>query len=355
MNIMRSRLFSFTFLGPIFHSPQQGIVKMTDMKALVLENYGSPFRLTKIPRPAPAQGEVLVGIKASGVNPLDTKIRAGAADHARHPLPAILGIDLAGIVQEVGPGVAGFRRGDEVYGMTGGVGGIQGSLAEYAVVDARLLALKPSHFSMRDAAALPLIFITAWEGLVDRAAIKAGQTVLVLGGGGGVGHVAVQIAKARGAMVYAVDGTSKADYIASIGATPIDRAETVEDYVARYTAGKGFDIVYDTVGGAGLDTAFKAVKRFGHVVSCLGWGSHSLAPLSFKSASYSGVFTLLPLLSGEGREHYGDIMREATKLAEAGRIMPRLDARRFDLAHAVEAHALIENRQASGKLVIDID
>src|SRR6478609_11543792 len=158
---------------------------MATMKALVLDSHDAPFRLAEIPKPTPAEREVLVRIHASGINPLDTKIRKGAAAHARHPVPAILGIDLAGVVEAVGPDVAGFRPGDEVYGMTGGVGGIQGSLAEFAAVDARLLAIKPANLTMREAAALPLVFITAWEGLVDRAAVKSGQTVLVLGGAGG--------------------------------------------------------------------------------------------------------------------------------------------------------------------------
>jgi NADPH2:quinone reductase len=324
------------------------------MKALVVDNHNEAFRLADVPMPLPAAGEVLVRIKASGVNPLDTKIRAGAAAHARHPLPAILGIDLAGVVEAVGDGVAGFRVGDEVYGMTGGVGGIQGSLAQYAAVDARLLAVKPGNLSMREAAALPLIFITAWEGLVDRAQVQAGQRVLVLGAGG-VGHIVIQIAKAVGAEVYAVDGSTKADYIRSLGATAIDRNESVEAYVQTHTGGKGFDLVYDTVGGAGLDTAFKAVGRFGHVVSCLGWGTHALAPLSFKAASYSGVFTLLPLLTGEGRAHHGEIMAEATRLAEAGKLVPRLDSRHFTFANAGETHALIESRGADGKLVVEID
>lgn len=328
---------------------------MKTMKALILENNNAPFRLVDIPIPAAVQGEVLVRIKASGVNPLDTKIHAGTAAHAKHPLPGILGIDLAGVVEEVGAGVSGFRRGDEVYGMTGGVGGNQGSLAEYAAVDARLLAIKPAHLSMREAAALPLIFITAWEGIVDRASVKAGQKVLVLGAGGGVGHVAVQIARAFDAQVYAVDSAPKAEYIRSLGATPIDySAEALENYVNRYTDGEGFDLVYDTVGGAGLDTAFKAVRKFGHVVSCLGWGTHALAPLSFKAATYSGVFTLMPLLSGEDREHHGDIMREATKLAEAGKIVPKLDPRRFGLHNVQDAYALIERRQVNGKLVVEI-
>ncbi|SON54565.1 Zinc-type alcohol dehydrogenase-like protein [Hartmannibacter diazotrophicus] len=328
---------------------------MPTMTAAILETANGPFRLADIERPAPSPGEVLVRIKASGVNPLDTKIRAGAAAHAKQPLPAVLGIDLAGVVESVGDGVTGFRHGDEVYGMTGGVGGHQGSLAEFAAVDARLLAPKPTHLSMREAAALPLVFITAWEGLVDRVKVSAGQKVLVIGGGGGVGHVAVQIARSFGADVYAVDSAGKADYIRSLGAMAIDHAaETAGDYVARYTEGKGFDVVYDTIGGGGLDTAFQVVARFGHVVSSLGWGTHALAPLSFKAASYSGVFTLIPLLTGEGREHHGEIMREATRLAEAGKLMPRLDPRSFTLKTALAAHKLIEDRQATGKVVVDI-
>src|SRR5271155_2506749 len=145
------------------------------MRALVLQRPGDPFTLTEVPLPTAATGQVLVRIRASGVNPLDTKIRAGNAAHARVELPAILGIDLAGIVEAVGTGVTTFKPGDEVYGMTGGIGGLQGSLATYAAVDADLLAIKPANLSMRQAAALPLVFITAWEGLVDRANIRAGQ------------------------------------------------------------------------------------------------------------------------------------------------------------------------------------
>ncbi|MBS1167140.1 MAG: NADPH:quinone reductase and related Zn-dependent oxidoreductase [Proteobacteria bacterium] len=328
---------------------------MPMMKSALLEAAESPFRITDVERPSLGRGQVLVRIKASGVNPLDLKIRAGAAAHARHPYPAILGIDLAGIVEGVGEGVQTFRKGEEVYGMTGGVGGNQGSLAEYAAVDARLLALKPVNLSMREAAALPLVFITAWEGLVDRANLRVDQTVLVLGGGGGVGHVAIQIAVAMGANVHGVDSSSKADYMRSLGATPIDyAAENVEAYVGRLTDGRGFDVVYDTVGGQGLDIAFQAVARFGHVVSSLGWDTHALAPLSFKAATYSGVFTLIPLLTGEDRGHHGDIMREATRLVEAGKLMPRLHPRRFNLETVGDAYDLIESRQADGKLVIDI-
>ena len=326
------------------------------MRAAILDGAREPFRLASVARPKAAAGEVLVRIKASGVNPLDTKIRAGVAAHARHPFPAILGIDLAGTVEVTGPDVTTFRAGDEVYGMTGGVGGVQGSLAEYAAVDAALLARKPNNLSMREAAALPLVFITAWEGLVDRANVQAGQTVLIHGGAGGVGHVAVQLARARGAKVFATGSARSLDYIKQLGATPIDYDKaSVEQYVGEHTGAKGFDIVYDNVGGATLDASFNAIKRFGHVVSALGWGAHALAPLSFRSGTYSGVFTLLPLLSGEGRAHHGEIMREATRLAEAGQLRPRLDPRHFDLSNIAATHAAIEDRSAQGKIVVDIE
>jgi NADPH:quinone reductase len=328
---------------------------METMKALVLEDYGAPFKLAEVPRPEAGTGQVLVRIRASGVNPLDTKIRAGQAPHANHRLPAILGIDLAGVVEEVGPGVTDFRPGNEVFGMTGGVGGLQGSLAEFAAVDHRLLAPKPANLSMREAAALPLVFITAWEGLVDRVNLNPQRNVLVLGGGGGVGQMAIQLARSIGSEVYGVDGASKADSIRSMGATPIDLAtETIHEYVTKYTGGKGFDVVYDTVGGASIDTAFQAVKPFGHVVSSLGWGSHSLSLLSFKSGTYSGVFTLTPLLTGEGREHFGGILREATRLATARKLWPLLDSRQFTLANVLDAYALIEQRKPRGKLVVEI-
>jgi len=334
----------------------QAMTDIPTMRALVLDRPDAPFRLAELARPVPAAGQVLVRIAASGVNPLDLKIRAGAAAHARHPLPAVLGIDLAGTVVAVGPDVAGFKPGDEVYGMTGGVGGHQGSLAEYAAVDAALLAPKPASLTMREAATLPLVVITAWEGLVDRAAVHEGQDVLVQGGAGGVGHVAVQIARAFGARVFATATAGQHDLVRRLGATPIDHeAATVEQYVAAHTAGRGFDLVYDTVGGPVLDTSFQAVRRFGHVVSSLGWGSHALAPLSFRAATYSGVFTLLPLLTGEGRARHGEILRQAGALAEAGTLAPVVDPRRFTLDTAEAAHAAVAAGNTAGKVVVEVE
>ena len=300
---------------------------------------------------------MLVRIKASGVNPLDTKIRAGSAAHARVEPPAILGMDLAGVVETVGPEVTAFQPGDEVYGMAGGIGGLQGSLATFVAVDADLLAIKPANLSMREAAALPLVFITAWEGLVDRAQVHAGQKVLVHAGAGGVGHVAVQIAHAFGAQGFATVSKDKVKIAEGYGATAIDyQIESVESYVAKHTDSEGFDIVYDTVGGATLDDSFLAVKTYtGHVVSCLGWGAHKLAPLSFRGATYSGVFTLLPMLTGRGRVHHGDILREATKLAEAGELTPLLSQERFSFETAMQAHTTVEMGKTVGKVVVEID
>jgi NADPH:quinone reductase-like Zn-dependent oxidoreductase len=324
------------------------------MTAAFLDRVGGAFTVRERVRPRPAANEVLVRTAASGVNPLDVKIRAGEAAHSRHPLPAILGIDLAGVVAAVGADVSTFQVGDAVYGMTGGVGGVQGSLAEYAAVDAELLARKPATIAMREAAAIPLAFITAWEGLVDRGGIARGMRVLVHGGAGGVGHIAVQLAFAMHATVFATGSADDASFIAELGATPIDRETPVATYVAEHTAGVGFDIVYDTVGGAVLDASFLAVRRFGHVVSTLGWGTHSLAPLSFRAASYSGVFSLLPLLTGEGRTHHGAILRDATRMVEAGQLTPNVDPRRFTLATVGDAHALVRDHRNAGKVVVDV-
>ncbi|RRN63506.1 zinc-dependent alcohol dehydrogenase family protein [Caulobacter sp. 602-1] len=324
------------------------------MKVLVLEEAQGAFRLLETQRPTPGPGEVLVHVVASGVNPLDLKIRAGEAAHARHAAPAVLGLDLSGVVEAVGDDVLDFEPGDRVFGMTGGVGGVQGSLATHAVVDQRLLALAPDGLDLREAAALPLISITAWEGLVDRAGVRSGQRVLVLGGAGGVGHVAIQIARSFGARVWAVDAPEKAPVIESLGATAISRDQTVDDYLAAHTDGEGFDLVYDTVGGPVLDQAFKSVRRFGHVVSCLGWGTHALAPLSFKAATYSGVFTLLPLLTGVGRERHGEILREVARLADLKLLKPIVDPTRFSLAEADAAHQWLAERRASGKVVVEI-
>ena len=289
------------------------------------------------------------------MNPLDTKIHAGAAEHARHPLPAILGIDMAGTVEALGAGVTRFRPGDEVFGMTGGVGGHQGSLAEYAAVDADLLALKPSHLSMREASVIPLGFITAWEGLVDRMAVHAGQAVLVLGGAGGVGRMAVQIARARGAEVSATGSVSDRAAIEQLGARFIDRSEPVAAFVARTDpadaaltwpstrwAARCWTTPSRRCAGSAMWPARSAGAR-------TPWRRCRSAPEATRAS-----FTLLPLLTGEGRAHHGEILAEATRLAEAGQLTPLLSPRRFTLETVGDAYRAITEGTAKGKMAIDI-
>lgn len=325
------------------------------MRALVVREPGGPFEVESLPIPEPGVGEVLVRVHAAGVNPLDAKIRAGRAGHARQPPPAVLGLDMAGVVEKMGSEVKEFSIGDAVFGMVGGVAGRQGTLAELIAVPVALLAHKPERLTMVEAAALPLVTITAWEGLMDRAKVRSGQTVLVHGGAGGVGHIAVQIAKGAGADVYATVSAEKRAVVTQLGVVPIDyRQLSVADYVQQYTHGEGFDIVYDTLGGPTLDASFQAVKTYtGHVVSCLGWGTHALAPLSFRAATYSGVFTLLPLLTGRGLAHHGEILAGAARLADEGKLRPILAPRVFTPDQMEEAFEMMGSGVA-GKVVVDL-
>jgi len=189
---------------------------------------------------------------------------------------------------------------------------------------------------------------------VDRAGVHAGQTVLVHAGAGGVGYAALQIALAHGAKVFATVSDDKRSIVEAVGAIVIDRRAAVDEYVAEHTGGEGFDIVYDTLGGAVTDASFLAVKRYtGHVVSCLGWGAHSLAPLSFRAATYSGVFTLLPLLTEVGRSNHGHILHRAAELAEQNQLKPLLAEEQFgqnDIARAYDAVA----KGSKGKVVLEL-
>lgn len=324
------------------------------MKALLTNTYESEFVSTEIDKPTPKKGEVLVKIHASGVNPIDNKIRIGVSPYASPVLPAVLGTDLAGVIEQIGEGVTQFKVGDEVYGLAGGVLGLQGTLAEYTAVDADLLAIKPKNLTMKEAAGVPLVLLTAWEGLIDRAQVKKGDKVLVHAGAGGVGHMVVQLAKIFGAEVYATVSSQKADTVKSFGATAIDKNTPVEDYVNQYTNGKGFDIVYDTLGGLSLDNSFKAIRHYGQISSCAAFGTHELATSSLRSGSIHGVFVLHPMISGEGRKHHGDILTEVTRLIEEGKLKPIIDPRKFTLDNAIEAHKAVSDGSSFGKIVIDV-
>jgi NADPH:quinone reductase len=324
------------------------------MKALFTNTYESEFVKTEIEKPAPKKGEVLVKIHASGVNPIDNKIRLGLSPYASPVLPAVLGTDLAGVIEEIGEGVTEFKVGDEVYGLAGGVLGLQGTLAEYTAVDADLLAIKPKNLTMKEAAGIPLVLLTAWEGLIDRAKVQKGDKVLVHAGAGGVGHMVVQLAKIFGADVYATVSSQKAEIVKSYGATVIDKNTPVEDYVNQYTDGKGFDIIYDTLGGQSLDDSFKAIRHYGQISSCYAFGTHTLATSSLRSASIHGVFVLHPMIGNENRKHHGDILKETAKLIEEGKLKPLIDPREFTLDNAMEAHKAVSDGSAIGKIVVDI-
>ncbi|MEW5774212.1 MAG: zinc-dependent alcohol dehydrogenase family protein [Thermodesulfobacteriota bacterium] len=328
------------------------------MRAMLLHGFGdvSNLRMGDIPRPEPGPGQVLVRVAAASVNPIDVKIRRMAPAFAPEP-PAVPGMDFAGLVEELGEGVEGFAPGDEVYGCAGGLRGRQGALAELMPADVRFLAPKPRTLSLREAAALPLVAITAWDALHNKAGMRTGEHLLVHGGAGGVGHVAVQLAKAAGLRVAAtVSSRAKADIVRLLGADDAVnyREEEPASYTGRLTGGAGFDLVLDTVGGAVLDASFALARPRGRVVSTNTRSTHDLSTLHAKALTLHVVFMLLPMLSAVAEPDYGAVLREVAGLAEAGRLAPLLDERAFSLERAAEAHSLVESGQAVGKVVVDV-
>lgn len=327
------------------------------MKAILLKNFGGVenLELADVPMPVAGPGQVLVKIHAASVNPVDTKIRRNGPAIAAD-LPSILGCDMAGTVAALGDGVTGFTVGQAVYGCVGGVKGLQGTYAEYVAADARLLAPAPAGMSLHDAASLPLVTLTAWEALVDRARVQPGDRVLIHGGAGGVGHVAIQIAKLRGAHVATTVSTdAKADLVRSLGADEVVnyRTESVDAYVARLTGGAGFDIVLDATGGSDIATSFAAARFNGQVVTIVAGYTADLSPMHGKGLSLHVVFMLLPMLHDHGhaidRAHQGKVLADT-----AGKLRPLIDPTRFTLADVAAAHTRLEEGKAVGKLVIDV-
>ena len=328
------------------------------MKAMILNAYGpdAVFEPSNLPDPEPMAGQVLVRIAASSVNTVDTMIRQMGKDLPLSPeLPALLGMDFAGTVEAVGEGVTGFSSGDEVYGCAGGLADLPGTLAEKIAADARLIAHKPTRLSMREAAALPLVGITAYEGLM-RAGAGTGQKVLVHGGAGGVGHIAVQLARHLGAEVFATgSGPAKLDAIRSLGAVPIDyRAQAVAEYVAEHTGGGGFDIVYDSVGGANMAASFEGATLNGHVVTTVSLLELDLTLAHFKGLSVHVVFMLIPMLHDVKRAEHGAILAKLAEIADGGALKPILDDRVFGLEDIGQAHDRLASGQAIGKIVVEV-
>ncbi|MEM6471574.1 MAG: zinc-dependent alcohol dehydrogenase family protein [Planctomycetota bacterium] len=326
------------------------------MKAMQLNSYGpdSVFEATDVQTPEASLGHVLVKIAASSVNTVDTMIRNMGKGLPLSPdTPAILGMDFAGTIEAVGEGVEGYSEGDKVYGCAGGLADLPGTLAEYIAADVDLIAHKPKNLSMREAAALPLVAITSYEGLT-RAGIKAGQKVLVHGGSGGVGHVALQLAKHFGADVWATGGGEKQlALIEQLGATGINyKTETVADYVAKHTDGAGFDVVFDSVGGANMANSFEAAALNGQVASTVSMCELDLTVAHFKGLSLHIVFMLIPMLHNHKREQHAEILRNLAQIAESGGLKPVLDETQFALEEVAQAHARLESHRAVGKVVV---
>jgi len=331
------------------------------MKAMVIRQYGGPdvFVQEEIATPAfIPRRHVLIQVKATSVNPVDYKIRSGLSGKSAPAFPAVLHGDVAGVITQTGEDVNHLRVGDEVYACAGGVRGTAGALAEYMLADADLVALKPKRLTMEEAAALPLVAITAWEGLVDRARVSPGQSVLVHAGAGGVGHVAIQLAKCFGARVIATASNEKKIAIAkALGADEgINyRKTSVQDYVEACTGGRGFDIVFDTVGRENLQRSFEAVANGGQVICIQSNSVQDLTPLHAKSVSLHAVMMLLPLWTGEGRKRHGDILSKVARLVDEGKVKPLLHAERFPFTKVAEAHRLLESGKANGKVVLTND
>ena len=326
------------------------------MKAMILNSYGadSIFEYSEVKTPEIKAGHILVKIAASSVNTVDTMIRNMGEQLPLSPSsPALLGMDFAGTVEEIGDGVTNFEVGDEVYGCAGGLADLPGTLAEFIVADSKLVAKKPKNLSMAQTAAIPLVGITAYEGL-KRAGISKGQKVLVHGGSGGVGHLAIQLAKYFGAEVYSTGGGDKQlEMIEKLGARGINyKNESVEQYVAKHTDGAGFDIVFDSVGGANMSKSFEAAALNAQVATTVSMCELDLTTAHFKGLSLHVVFMLIPMLYNHKREQHAEILENIAKICEAGFLTPVLDENQYTLEEVASAYARLESGKAMGKVVI---
>lgn len=330
---------------------------MTMMTAWVLREFGGAGNIERREMPVPAlrAGHVLVRVAATSVNPADIKIRDGRSAALAPPSPMVLHMDVAGVVADVADDVTAFAPGDEVYGCAGGLRGIPGALADYMLVDARLIARKPASLSLREAATLPLAALTVWEGLRWKARVNEGDRVLVHGATGGVGHLALQLAVLDGAEVTATASSdAKLAVARKLGATHVVnyRDEMVSDYVGRLTGGRGFDLVLDTVGGSVLAQSLEAARANGSVVSIMARGTYDLAPVMSKALSVHGVFMLLPMLTGEGRERHGAMLAEIAQTVDSGALRPMLDETSFTFDEVALAHARAEDPGKVGKVAL---
>lgn len=319
------------------------------MKAMILKSFGGPdsFELSDVPKPVPQAGQVLVRVHATSINPLDYQVRRGDYPDLV-PLPAITGHDVSGVVEAIGPGVSAFAPGDEVW-YTPQIFDGQGSYAEYHVAAESIIARKPASLSHLETASLSLVGGTVWEALTVRAVLRVGESILIHGGAGGVGHVAIQVAKAMGARVFTTVREANADFVRSLGADVVIDY-TQEDYVEaimRETAGHGVDVVFDTIGGDTLSRSADVLAQLGRVVSIVDIAQpQNLVQAWGKNASYHFVFT---------RQNRGKL-DELSALVERGQLRPHVGAV-YSLADIPLAHARLEsaNNGLLGKIAIAVE
>ncbi len=328
------------------------------MKAILMTTAGKPevLELQEVPQPIPTNKEILVRILAAGVNPIDTKLRQRGTFHPEQ-MPAILGCDGAGIVEAVGNNVEKFRVGDEVYFCYGGLGANPGNYAEYTIVDERFVAFKPKSVSFTEAAAAPLVLITAWEALYERGRLEPGEKVLIHAGAGGVGHVAIQLAKLKGAEVATtVSSPEKAKFVNEIGADKVifyQENDFVKS-VLEWTNGEGVDLVFDTVGGDTFEKSFPAVRIYGDIVTILEPKANTVWKVARnRNLRISLELMLTPMLLGnvEALTHHGDILQQCAGWIDEGKLKVYV-SQTFSLAEAAKAHALIEAGSVLGKVVL---
>jgi NADPH:quinone reductase len=333
------------------------------MKAVMLTGAGGTemLKLMEVPDPVLKNPlDVLVRLHAAGLNPVDYKLRRKGGFYPNR-LPLILGCDGAGVVQAIGEAVTKFKTGDEVFFFNGGMGGDeQGNYAEFTVVHQDYLAAKPKSLSMVEAASVPLVWLTAWESLFERCSLKAGETILIHGGTGGVGYIAVQIAKQAGATVLTtISSPEKATFARSIGADHCINYKEV-NFVERtleITSGQGVEVVLDTVGGQVFADSFSATKIYGHLVTLdeinFSKAEAGIAKLRNLTLSYELMLTPMHFKMHNTRERQTAMLDESARWIDAGRVKVVVN-NTFDLDEVAQAHQIVEDGHSIGKTVIKI-
>lgn len=328
------------------------------MKAIMMAAIGSPdvLELQDIDEPGISTAtQIKVRLKAAGVNPVDTKIRRNGLLYD-NSLPVVLGCDGAGEVIETGRAVSQFKPGDKVWFCHGGLGREQGNYAEYTVIDQRWASLMPETCSFTEAAALPLVLITAWGGLFDRGGLQSGQTVLIHAGAGGVGHVAIQLAKLKGARVITtVSSEQKAEFVKALGADEaiLYTKGGFADAVNDFTGGKGADLVFDTVGAEVFKESIPATAHFGRLVTLLDPGELSLAEARMRNLLIGFELMLTPMFRDlpEARDRHVEILNQCAQWLDKGLLKTHV-SKQLPLAEAAKAHELIETGHSTGKIVL---